>query len=54
MWLKDTTGLGLLILIRHIRKTYRVGQKKKPSNLVEGQVEGLSNKELGFHYNLLV
>jgi hypothetical protein len=27
------SGLGLLILIVHIRKTYSVGQKKKPSNL---------------------
>ena len=48
MWLKDATGLILIILIQHIRKTHSVGQKKKPSNLVEGQLEGLSNKELLF------
>jgi plasmid maintenance system antidote protein VapI len=34
-----------------IRKTYSLGQKKKPSNLVEGQIEGLSNKELQFYYS---
>lgn len=54
MWLKDATGLILIILIQHIKKTYSVGQKKKPSNLVEGQVEGLSYKELQFYYNRLV
>ena len=51
MWLKDATGLILMILIVNIRKTYNLRSKKKPSNLVEGQVEGLINKELLFHYN---
>lgn len=46
-WLRTRRAEG----VPPYKKNLQCRSKKKPSNLVEGQVEGLSNKELQFYYS---